>query len=82
MVSSAGIDTYGTAAGIDFLTSAAGLTELIQRFDPQERRKLPEFFQAVIQTEIVRGDPARSTVVLVRELGPKAAAGLSQPPGR
>lgn len=82
MVSSAGIDTYGTAAGIDFLTSAAGLTELIQRFDPQGRRKLPEYFQAVIQTEIVRGDPARSTVVLVRELGPKAAAGLSQPPGR
>jgi hypothetical protein len=79
MVSSAGITTYGTAAGIDFLTSAAGLNELIQRFDPQERRKLPEFFQAVIQTEIVRGDPARSTVVLVRELGPKAAAGLSQP---
>lgn len=72
MVSSAGIDTYGTAAGIDFLTSAAGLNELIQRFDPRERRKLPEFFQAVIQTEIVRGDPARSTVVLVRDLGTKA----------
>jgi hypothetical protein len=82
MVSSAGIDTYGTAAGIDFLTSAAGLTELIQRFDPQERRKLPEFFQAVIQTEIVRGDPARSSVVLVRDLGTKAAANLSQAPGK
>jgi hypothetical protein len=82
VVSSAGIDTYGTAAGIDFLTSAAGLTELIQRFDPQERRKLPEFFQAVIQTEIVRGDPARSTVVLVRDLGPNAAAGISRTPAR
>jgi hypothetical protein len=79
MVSSAGIDTYGTAAGIDFLTSAAGLNELIQRFDPRERRKLPEFFQAVIQTEIVRGDPARSTVVLVRDLGPKASVVLAQP---
>jgi hypothetical protein len=82
MVSSAGIDTYGTAAGIDFLTSAAGLNELIQRFDPQERRRLPEFFQAVIQTEIVRGDPARSTVILVRDLGTKAGAGLSPAPAR
>jgi len=82
VVSSAGIDTYGTAAGIDFLTSAAGLTELIQRFDPQQRRRLPEFFQAIIQTEIVRGDPAGSTVVVVRELGPKAAAGISQPLAR
>jgi hypothetical protein len=81
VVSSAGIDTYGTAAGIDFLTSAAGLTELIQRFDPQERRKLPEFFQAVIQTEIVRGDPASSTVVMVRELGPKPA-GIARPPAK
>lgn len=82
VVSSAGIDTYGTAAGIDFLTSAAGLTELIQRLDPQERRKLPEFFQAVIQTEIVRGDPAGSNVVMVRELPSTSAPGISPAPGR
>src|ERR1022692_1333767 len=74
ILSSAGIDTYGTSAGIDFLTSTAGVAELIRRFDPQLRRKLPDFFQAVIRTEIVRGDPARTAVVLTREVDRRAMA--------
>jgi hypothetical protein len=75
VVSSAGVDTYGTSAGIDFLTSPAGISELMRRFDPQGRKKLPPFFQAVIRTEIVRGDPGRSDLVLVREVPRKSLVG-------
>ena len=46
IISSAGIDTYGTAAGVEFLTSAQGVSELIQRLDPRGRHKLPDFFQS------------------------------------
>jgi len=58
IVSSAGIDTYGTSAGIEFLTSTAGVSALLGRFDPHGQRSLPEFFQAVIRTRIVKDDQA------------------------
>jgi hypothetical protein len=79
IISSAGIDTYGTAAGIEFLTSAQGVSELIQRLDPRQRRKLPDFFQAVIRTEIVRGDPARTVVVLTRAVDRKVMSSEARP---
>ena len=82
IVSSAGIDTYGTAAGVDFLTSAAGISELIQRFDAQGHKKLPEFFQAVLRTEIVRGDPARTAVIVTREIDRKVLATEPQRAGQ
>jgi hypothetical protein len=63
-----GLDTYGTSAGIEFLASTAGVAELLRRFDPVRQRALPEFFQAVIRTDIVRDDPANSSLVLVREV--------------
>jgi hypothetical protein len=68
IVSSAGLDTYGTSAGIEFLTSAAGVTALLERLDPARRRTLPDFFQAVIRTGIVRDDPANLSLVLAREV--------------
>ena len=68
IVSSAGIDTYGTSAGIEFLTSTAGVSALLGRFDPHGQRSLPEFFQAVIRTRIVKDDQAGSSLVLVREV--------------
>jgi hypothetical protein len=68
IVSSAGLDTYGTSAGIEFLTSTAGVTALLGRFDPARQRALPEFFQAVVRTGIVRDDPASLSLVLVREV--------------
>jgi len=68
IVSSAGLDTYGTSAGIEFLTSTAGVTELLRQLDPARRRALPEFFQAVVRAGIVRDDPANLSLVLVREV--------------
>ncbi len=68
IVSSAGLDTNGTAAGIDFLTSTAGVSQIIERFDPVHHRRIPDYFQALIRTQIIRGDPGRWDLVLVREL--------------
>jgi len=68
MFSSAGIDTYGTLAGIDYFTSASGVNESINRFDPSDRRRLPPYVQAVIRTEIVRGEVPHPRLILFREL--------------
>jgi hypothetical protein len=73
IICSAGIQTYGTHAGIEYLTSAAGVSELIRRFDPAGKRKLPNHFQAVIRHEVVRGEPANESLVLVRDLDSEPA---------
>jgi hypothetical protein len=39
--SSAGINTYGTSAAIDYLTSPSAVTELLKRLDPVNHRRLP-----------------------------------------
>lgn len=70
---SAGIQTYGTYAGIEYLTSADGVSELLRRFDPVNRRKLPAHFQVVIRHEVVRGEAANESLVLVRDLDGKPA---------
>jgi hypothetical protein len=79
IICSAGIQTYGTYAGIDYLTSAAGVSELIRRFDPAGKRKLPVHFQAVIRHEIVRGEAANESLALVRELDGKPAPAVGRP---
>ncbi len=71
MVSSSGIDTYATMAAIDMMTTANGVRELMRAFGSADRQTLPEYFQAVVRTEIIRGEPARSTVVTVRVITPK-----------
>jgi hypothetical protein len=40
----------------------------MHRFGTDERQMLPEYFQAVIRTEIIRGDPANASIVTVRAL--------------
>jgi hypothetical protein len=76
LICSAGIQTYGTSAGIEYLTSAAGVSELLRRFEAAGKRKLPPYFQAVIRHEVVGGDAANESLALVRALdgGPSAAA--------
>jgi hypothetical protein len=71
IVSSSGIDQYATLAGLDLTTSAEGVRELMRRFGSLSEQTLPEYFQAVIRTEIIRGDPANSSVVAVRALQAK-----------
>lgn len=82
ILASAGIQTYGTGAGIEFLTSPGGMWELLRRFDPGRKERLPDYFQAVIRHEMLRGEPIKASLVLVRSLDarpPAAAAPARQP---
>ena len=71
IVSSAGINTYGTTAALDFMTSANGLRQVMRRFGTLDRQTLPDYFQVVIRTEIIRGDAANATVAAVRAIQAK-----------
>jgi len=65
---SAGANTYGTSAAVNFMTSAADVRELIRMLDPEHQSTLPEYWQAVIRTEMIRGEPFNPSVVLARKL--------------
>jgi hypothetical protein len=71
MVSSSGIDTYSTMAALDLMTTPNGVLDLMRHFGTAERQTLPDYFQAVIRTEVIRGEPARSSVVAVRAVAGK-----------
>ena len=71
MASSSGIDTYATMAAVDYTTSATGVRELLRRFGTADWQILPDYFQAVIRTEIIRGEAAGSGIVAVRQVTPK-----------
>jgi hypothetical protein len=48
----------GTAAAAEFVTSAAGIQDLINHLgqpDPKTRRRLPPYFEAVVRVEYARG---------------------------
>jgi hypothetical protein len=68
ILASAGIQTYGTGAGIEYLTSTAGVWALLGRFDPARKERLPDYFQAVIRHEMLRGEPIKASLVLARSL--------------
>jgi hypothetical protein len=74
VICSAGIQTYGTDAGIEYLTSAAGVSDLIRHFDALGKRKLPAYFQAVMRHDVLRGEAANESLVLVRELDGRPAS--------
>jgi hypothetical protein len=71
IVSSSGIDQYATLAALDLMTSPDGVREVMRRFGVSSQQTLPEYFQAVVRTEIIRGDPANTAVVTVRALKAK-----------
>jgi hypothetical protein len=70
IVSSSGIDNYATLAALDLMTSPEGVREIMRRFGTANQQTLPDYFQAVIRTEIIRGDAANASVVAVRALKP------------
>jgi hypothetical protein len=72
MLSSSGIDTYATMAALDLMTTPNGVRDLMRRFGSDSGDgNLPEYFQAVVRTEMIRGEPARSAIVAVRAVTPK-----------
>lgn len=72
IISSAGLGTQATYSGIDMLTSASGMNELLRRLDPKSGRTLPEFFQAVIRIDIIQGEPANPRIVVARPVDAKS----------
>lgn len=65
---SAGVNTYGTGSAMDYVTSETGAGEIRRRLAIGQKAKLPDYFQAVLRSEIIRGEPANTQVVLVRAL--------------
>ncbi len=72
IVSSSGIDTYATLAALDLMTTANGVRDAMRRFGTLERQTLPDYFQAVVRTEMIRGEPANTTIITVRVVTPKS----------
>lgn len=68
IVTAAGLNTYATSATMDYMTNPNSVRELMRRFGTLDRKTLPEFFQAVIRTEIIKGEPAGSSLVMVRSV--------------
>ena len=66
IVSSAGLSTYATWAGIDLLTTATGIAQLRQSLKQAHGGALPPYFQAVIRTEIIKGSASNTSVVAAR----------------
>ncbi len=63
---SAGVNTYGTAGAIDFMTASAGVEEVMRQFGTADHQTLPDYFQIVVRSEMIRGEPAESRLVLAR----------------
>ncbi len=68
IVSSAGLSTYATWAGIDFLTVPSGVSQLMRSLKLREGEALPRYFQAVIRTEIIKGVASNSSLVTAKPI--------------
>ncbi len=65
---SAGVNTYGTGSAMDYMTSKDGAAEICRRLSQGKGRSMPEYFQVVLRSEMIRGEPAETQPVLVREM--------------
>ena len=68
IVSSAGLGTAATWAGIDYATSEAGAAQLSKNLRAANGGALPVFYQAVVRTEIIKDIPSNPTLVMTRVL--------------
>lgn len=66
VLSSAGTNTAGTWAGIDFATSPGGSAQLVRALKAINGGRMPRLYQAVIRTEIIKGTASNPSLVAVR----------------
>ncbi len=66
LVSSAGLSTYGTWAAVDLLTTPTGVAQLSRALNGGASRPLPQYFQAVVRTDIIKGMTANPSIVAAR----------------
>jgi hypothetical protein len=76
VVSSAGIGTWATWAGIDFVTSPAGAAQLTKSLKASNGGVMPLYYQAIIRTYIIKETASNHSLVVTRIFKP-AAAGRS-----
>jgi len=66
IVTSAGLSTWATWAGVDFATTPFGVAQIQRALRAANRGTLPVYYQAVIRTRIVNGVASNPTLVLTR----------------
>lgn len=70
---SAGLTTHGTWSTVDYVTSEAGAAEIARRLRQETGGRMPEYFQAVVRTAIINGEPSQTTLVLARPVNANSA---------
>jgi hypothetical protein len=66
IVSSAGLCTWATWAGVDFATTPSGVAQIEEALRLSNGGKLPAYYQAVIRTRIVNGIASGPSLVTTR----------------
>lgn len=71
VLSSAGLGTAATWAGIDFTTTPAGAEQLERALKAVNGGRLPRYYQAIIRSDIVKAAEFNPTLVTVRVIPPQ-----------
>ena len=65
---SAGVNSYGTGGAAEFMTTSAGVKEVMRRLGTGKQQVLPDYFQVVVRSEMIRGEPVENRLVLARTI--------------
>jgi hypothetical protein len=74
LVTSAGLGTGATWAGIEFTTGEAGASRLAAALKAANGGRLPRYYQVVIRAEVIKGMPSNPSLVMVRIVKPAGGA--------
>jgi len=73
IVSSAGVGTWATWAGVDFVTSPAGAEQLTKALMAANGGSMPLYYQAIIRTYLIKGAASNTSLVSTRIFKPGSA---------
>jgi hypothetical protein len=68
VISSAGIGTWATWAGIDFVTTPQGAAQLTQALKAANGGRMPQYYQAIVRADIVKGAASNQLLIATRKL--------------
>jgi hypothetical protein len=66
IVSSAGVGTWATWAGVDYVTSPAGAAQLSKTLIAANGGVMPLYYQAIIRTYLIKGTASNNSLVSTR----------------
>jgi len=70
VVTSAGLGTSATWAGIDFATTAGGAARLESALKAANGGRLPHYYQVIVRAEMIKGTASNPSLVTVRVVPP------------